>query len=56
VDFGWLLISEAVVGAAFDVVVFGEVSLDHSGVAAVAAAVQGATFGDLFDGGQNCDC
>ena len=37
VDLGWVSVVGAVVGEAFDAVIFGEVALDDAGVMAVAA-------------------
>ena len=48
VDLGWAVVVGAVVGGAFDAVVFGEVSFDDAGVSAVASLRVG-DFDDFVD-------
>jgi hypothetical protein len=57
VDFGWAVVELAVVGGAFEAVVVGSVSFDHSGICSVPAWGVGS-FGDFVggfgEGGGEC--
>ena len=54
-DLGWVGVVLAVVGGAFDAVVFGEVAFDDAGVGALPSFRE-EDFGDLGDGVGDCFC
>jgi hypothetical protein len=53
VDLGWAVVELAVVGGAFEAVVVGSVSFDHSGICSVPAWRVGS-FGDFVGGFGEC--
>jgi hypothetical protein len=53
VDLGWAVVELAVVGGAFEAVVVGSVSFDHSGICSVSSWGVGS-FGDFVGGFGEC--
>ena len=52
-DLGWVVVELAVVGGAFEAVVVGSVSFDHSGICSVPSWGVGS-FGDFVGGFGEC--